>query len=422
MAMFAMFQRSRLGKFIIFLVFLVIVLQVFHMSLLTRLEAKEALNRHKGPVDRQLNVKTLPEISDDMEEKVRNSHRLDYSGTYHLIANLLTAEGHGSGQNTDDLAIATQCSSNHLHHLSHLSQVWDGPISVTVFTFDNDIETALNHIVKLYSCREQIRKKTSFHLVYPLERAPRSLSVSWKSVNSCEEGMPVSGEKAPNYAIEGIEYPQNLLRNLAIKNSETSMVFMVDIDMIPSENLHGDFLYLWRTALKARANETKGTAFVVPVFEVKEGVKVPDTKPELVGALERAEVRPFYIDPCSPCQAFSKYPKWLSLTPSKELQVAYHVNWKYSWEPFYIAAKGMPLYDERFKQYGFNRISQVCELHVSGYQFVVLNNAFLAHSGFKRREEFHASKNKELTKNKILFGKFKDELKVKYPNSTRTCL
>ncbi|XP_071079633.1 beta-1,4-glucuronyltransferase 1-like [Haliotis cracherodii] len=422
MAMFAMFQRSRLGKFIIFLVFLVIVLQVFHMSLLTRLEAKEALNRHKGPVDRQLKVNTLPEIVDDMEEKVRNSHRLDYSGTYHVIANLLTAESHDPGQNRDDLAIVTQCSSNHLHHLSHLSQVWDGPISVTVFTFDNNIETALNHIVKLYLCREKIRKTTSFHLVYPLDRAPRSLSESWKAVNSCEEDMSVDREKAPNYAIEGIEYPQNLLRNLAIKNSATSLVFMVDIDMVPSENLHGDFLYLWRTALKARGNETKDTVFVVPVFEVKEGVTVPDTKPNLIGALDRAEVRPFYIDPCSPCQTFTNYPKWVSLTHSKGMQVAYYINWKYSWEPFYIAAKGMPLYDERFKQYGYNRISQVCELHVSGYQFAVLNNAFLAHRGFKRRGDFHATKNQELTKNKILFTKFKDELKVKYPNSTGTCL
>lgn len=36
------------------------------------------------------------------------------------------------------------------------------------------------------------------------------------------------------------------------------------------------------------------------------------------------------------------------------------VLWKDPWEPFYIVRNNAPLYDERFKQYGYNRISQVC--------------------------------------------------------------
>ena len=39
----------------------------------------------------------------------------------------------------------------------------------------------------------------------------------------------------------------------------------------------------------------------------------------------------------------------------------------------------MPLFDERFMVYGFDRIQQICELHVAGYSFAVLNNAFLVH-------------------------------------------
>jgi N-acetyllactosaminide beta-1,3-N-acetylglucosaminyltransferase len=37
----------------------------------------------------------------------------------------------------------------------------------------------------------------------------------------------------------------------------------------------------------------------------------------------------------------------------------FDVLWKDPWEPFYIASNNIPFYDERFKQYGFNRISQV---------------------------------------------------------------
>ena len=44
-----------------------------------------------------------------------------------------------------------------------------------------------------------------------------------------------------------------------------------------------------------------------------------------------------------------------------------------------LARRSVPLFDERFKQYGFDRQEQICELHVAGYTFSVLNNAFLVH-------------------------------------------
>ena len=37
------------------------------------------------------------------------------------------------------------------------------------------------------------------------------------------------------------------------------------------------------------------------------------------------------------------------------------------------------MFDERFKQYGFDRQEQICELRVAGYTFSVLNNHFLVH-------------------------------------------
>lgn len=72
-------------------------------------------------------------------------------------------------------------------------------------------------------------------------------------------------------------------------------------------------------------------------------------------------------------------------------------------------------------QYGFNRISQVCETHTAGYDFVVLNNAFLIHHGFKTRDGFHSAKDEENNRNRDLFRTFKKELKSKYPQSTSHC-
>ena len=72
-------------------------------------------------------------------------------------------------------------------------------------------------------------------------------------------------------------------------------------------------------------------------------------------------------------------------------------------------------------QYGFNRISQVCETHISGFNFHVLDNAYLIHRGMKDRSNFHMSKDAENSRNRDLYRAFKIELKSKYQNSKRHC-
>lgn len=72
-------------------------------------------------------------------------------------------------------------------------------------------------------------------------------------------------------------------------------------------------------------------------------------------------------------------------------------------------------------QYGFNRISQVCELNMAGYRFAVLDQAFLVHEGFKVKDEFHAAKDAENTRNRERYQLFKADMKVKYPKSKRSC-
>lgn len=60
-------------------------------------------------------------------------------------------------------------------------------------------------------------------------------------------------------------------------------------------------------------------------------------------------------------------------------------------------------------------------MHVAGYEFGILNNAFLLHKGFKTESGFHATKDNEQNRNRQLFRKFKEELKTKYPESRRRC-
>ena len=82
------------------------------------------------------------------------------------------------------------------------------------------------------------------------------------------------------------------------------------------------------------------------------------------------------------CHLPEAHTQWLdeSRYPMKQQElISFNATWDKSWEPFYISSRNVPLFDERFKQYGFDRIEQICELHIAGYKFPVLNNAFLVH-------------------------------------------
>lgn len=101
-------------------------------------------------------------------------------------------------------------------------------------------------------------------------------------------------------------------------------------------------------------------------------------------------------------------------------EATYRASWHEPWEPFYIAeTEIIPKFDERFRQYGFNRISQVCAMHMAGFEFAVLRGGLLVHQTQKRVGEFHASKAAEQDRNRIIFRKLKEELKREYPSERR---
>lgn len=162
--------------------------------------------------------------------------------------------------------------------------------------------------------------------------------------------------------------------------------------------------------------------FVLPAFEVRLGTPVPGTKAELQQLWGTGDARPFYGALCPRCQAPTDYGRWWALPPTPHLRVAYEAPWRDPWEPFYVGpAHGVPPFDERFLQYGFNRISQACELHVAGFRFAVLDGAFVVHGGFKEADGFHGGRAAEQHRNRLLFRRFRSDLRLRYPRSPRRC-
>ncbi|XP_078590078.1 beta-1,4-glucuronyltransferase 1-like [Branchiostoma floridae x Branchiostoma japonicum] len=435
---------SMINKFIIFLVGLIVVLQVVHITLLSRLDrdrgrSPSSIQAEGGERFSPREGRRLAGSSSTSRGNLRKSSAklskgsLDVSGQYRIHNFYIRSDDAANGDvQLEDATLVTQCSVQNLYHIVELSVRWDGPVSVAIFAPGENAAFADDIVGGLRRCYPLIRKYVSFHLVYPTSREAIIYEESPTLLNTpCQDILHLAKyhkSATLNYGAEKEPYPNNLLRNVARQGSSTEFIFVVDIDMLPSEKLRTDFVHF---ALENRLFDSRtslvsdhlDTVYVVPAFELQLNASIPKDKTELLETLQQGQARPFYRDICWKCQSSTDYDKWTAAKSSskRRLDVAYNVTWKDPWEPFYIGRWSVPLYDERFKQYGFNRISQVCELHIAGYGFSVLDRAFLVHKGWKTVTDFHASKDEENSRNRLLFRQFKNELKVKYPDTDRRC-
>ncbi|KAK9512533.1 hypothetical protein O3M35_000935 [Rhynocoris fuscipes] len=410
-------------KLILLLTAVVAILQIIHLVLLNHLDSlrfqnKVLIGTKESSVSPELEIRSL---FSQLQSTLKNKHILDSTGVFR-IANVerLSSKRTTYSVPTPDLTLVTQCSFDHIFKLVPLSKRWQGAISVAVFAEEKDIYDALWKIAHLLSCYQVFKENITFSIVSPVP----SQSITPSTIPNIVGDETCNFQKeehVQNYAFTQ-RYPNNLLRNVARRASYSEFVMVIDIDIMPSENLRQDFLlFATQKGLFKKNHVYDKTAFVVPAFEAKDNVEPPLHKAQLISLVETGEIRPFYSQICPKCQALTNYEAWLNEPIGAELAPIYDVIWKDPWEPFYIVRNNAPLYDERFKQYGFNRISQVCELHVAGYTFFILNNAFLIHKGFKTLDSFHEDIEKDQNNNRHLFRQFKAELKFKYIDSSRRC-
>ncbi len=365
--------RMSWGRSVLLLVMILVCLQLLHMVLLGRLESRN--NELQ-----QTNI--LKRLEDDVQQlyvamrtAVQSARIVDSSGIYKIVNKIVPGykAEHPAAAERKQVALVTQCSVSHLYQLVDLVLQWQGPISVAVFSPGSHSVTALDTIVRLHRCLPEFRRRVSVHLVFPLTQEPRDIPTTLPALTADISCTNLASQlkqllyKNPNYVLgDTLKYPNNLLRNVALNNVKVEYVLVIDIDIIPSKHLHNQFIeFIHTNSLLSSGNsdmfnQVNRTAFVVPSFEIDPDMLVPQSKDELCHMWQQGSVRPFYYETCQKCQTQTDYEAWRKLSSSDHLQVAYEVPWIDPWEPFYIAAVTMPRYDERFKQYGFNRISQVC--------------------------------------------------------------
>lgn len=286
-----------------------------------------------------------------------------------------------------EVCLATHSSADQLHWIAQHTLRWSGPISVAIFVSGKEYAVAASMVEYLRRCVDGVEQRVSFHLIHPLSRPPKP-STAFPPFVSC--GTPLKANKQLVAALGHEEipyplYPQNLLRNLARRACHTPHSLNVDMDMIPSPHMFPRLSrFLHDRPVCGRC------AYVVPVYEVHKNVtSTPSDKMDLLRLLARGQARRYHVKIYERNQGNTHMEKWEVerpgyLPPPVAYDILYNItSYQEFWEPLMVLPRGAPDFDERFVGYGFTRNSQVYELHLRGFRFSVLDEAFLTHSGFQ---------------------------------------
>ncbi|XP_051567851.1 beta-1,4-glucuronyltransferase 1 isoform X1 [Myxocyprinus asiaticus] len=364
-------KKCSVFKVVLSALLLVALLQLLYLSFISKLHGKQQRYKYSELFGSK---KTSHQEKNPRREHLRYSLStggiFDGSGQYRVYKNLIksdfsTNQKPGADPRSHHLALASHTTINNLHHLNSLLERWQNPLSIAIFAHGQDVRFATAFVYALSLFCPQIQALVDFHLVchsgemasFPEQDREHFAGLEEKGCIGVFAKLESYRDKYKNYAIgSNVSYPNNLLRNVARSGTDAAYILVIDIDMIPSANLHHQFV----TMLMKR-EPAADEVLVLPAFEIRHTRKMPASKSELVQLYQVGEVRPFYDELCPRCQAPTNYSQWVNL-PSKSsgpLEVVYTINWADPWEPFYIGAQSVPLYDENFRQYGFNRISQV---------------------------------------------------------------
>ncbi|KAF9813181.1 hypothetical protein SFRURICE_015670 [Spodoptera frugiperda] len=341
--------------------------------------------------------------------------RWDGSRSYKIFDNVAVGELYSEMSTNYHVCLATQSSIERLHELLRIAAHWTGPISVAVFVAGDEMRLLRAFTTWLYKCQPEIYSRLALHIIMPAEK-PGFIDGSLpKWARDCDViPLPHEERKAETVAWRARHpYPQNHMRNLARKNTHTSYVFLVDIDIVPSTGMAEALNQFLDSSPKCPL-----CAYVVPTYELDRRVaKFPANKSELVRLSRSKLAIPFHRKVFIYNQFASNFSRWEASggNESELTHISHNVtNFELLYEPFYLASDTVPAHDERFLGYGFTRNSQVYEMFLIGYQFKVLSPIFTIHWGIQTRRNRPLWREKQNENNRKHFETFKKELFARY--------
>ncbi|XP_037084726.1 uncharacterized protein LOC119105362 [Pollicipes pollicipes] len=317
------------------------------------------------------------------------------------------------------VTLATQASLDRLSQLAELAERWTGPISAAVFAPDVEHALVRTYVAYLRRCSAAVRERVTFSLLIP---------AAWPARPDTAQGRPTLPCHQPRHALnlllqrrprkmlawrERFAYPQNALRNLARKTSQTAFVYSVDVDVVPAASAARALDAFVRSDVVAGCRRC---VFVVPTYEVEERQPFPETAAQLLELVRRRKARPFHEKVFLHNQFATNNSRWekhvLEFTETRIIHPV--TNFEFFYEPFYVSRGDVPEYDERFVGYGFTRNTQAYETLCAGYTFHVLAPVFAVHWGLQSRKARPPWREMQNNSNRRLFDAFKQEVFARF--------
>ncbi|KAI5631080.1 glycosyl-transferase for dystroglycan domain-containing protein [Phthorimaea operculella] len=371
-------------------------------------------------------------------------------GPHKIIYNAIKSTAYDNVSKYDTVTYATQATPEFLYHIVEIARYWDGPISLSVFVPNYDLDITMQIMDHLCHCYPGMAK-VSLHLFYnihippkmsrdppvvptlPTENETTITETEEEALNRKRENYRnLTNETRAKYIEDSIKkkikrmtapvipkrtrapylnfkdcsgldsydiptyrrlydllYPINVGRNSARNASHTNYFIVSDIEMVPSDRLASKFSKMLRELIGSRKRDAgfviPNTVFVVPLFEVEVGERIPREKAELVALVEDNRAMYFHQKACSHCQRFPGLQTWLKRPPTDEVQMLFMTKREYPfhrWEPIYFGTAREPWFNEFMYWEGLQeKMLQVLEVCLRRYRFAILDGGFLCHAG-----------------------------------------
>eukprot|EP01137_Pigoraptor_chileana_P011739 Opistho-2@63135 len=256
------------------------------------------------------------------------------------------------------MTIVVQATLDRVYlHLLKLVTVWKGPVSIAVLLEGDEEQKFVAYMSK--------------HKILRM----------WVDVHLVERHGHLRDDK-------GAFYPINALRNVALDNARTEWILVSDLDVMPNARMS---IFL-RSILKAESSYASLqkqddsrcpglVAYIPPAVELplnvnynisRSGMKsgVFYSKEDATTSLKSGQMRPMHTY-FSLAYMPTRYGQWM------EAKDIYEVPYSVRFEPYFIARRDMPRFNDSFVNRGGNFAQLIFHMHVAGYRFVVLPDVFV---------------------------------------------
>lgn len=255
---------------------------------------------------------------------------------------------------TNEVTLVSFGSMDQLLHIPRLVTRWSGPISLALHVPDEDSLTSFS---RFYHEKLSTFQNISIHFLL-------------------EKGASDKG------------VPGNRLRNLAMQAVESDYLLFLDLEYLPSADLHARLMVVLRTNYRVRAVLDELRLLVLPAFEWANNTfsgmpldGIPAEKTDLVHRVRDGSVLLTPMPNVSQVAASMDYAKWAKSTPGNMYILP---GWKPAYAPFVLARReGLPPFFERFRNPWYATQSWFEELYEGYYTVGILREFFAFRVGAK---------------------------------------